>query len=568
MNTPKIKTRTIPTVAKLHAHPLIHNIYASRGVSEQQQISAALKDLERPESLSNIKKAMELLVNAFKQQSNILIVGDYDVDGATSTALMIRVLKAFGYETVNYITPNRFKLGYGFSLELLKKISIQETDLIITVDNGISSIEAIEEAKKQGFKVLVTDHHLPSNILPVADAIVNPNLVGDVFPCKNLAGVGVVFYILLQLRKVLTEQKLLLKDINLANYLDLVALGTVADVVSLDSNNRNLVKNGIRRINAGNCCEGIKALCEISGRPLTTLVSSDLGFALGPRLNAAGRLEDIESGIECLLTDNPERAVDYAKMLDDINKQRRDIEADMKQQAEAQLNAIESTMKNSDNFFAITLYHKEWHEGVIGILAARVKEKKYRPTIIFTDSHVENEIKGSARSIPEIHIRDVLEQINAQHPNLILNFGGHAMAAGLTIPKDRATEFTLLFDSAVKHICNAIPPEASLEIDGELDKADFTLTFAQQLQQAGPWGQNFPEPLFMGEFVIVQIRILGEKHTKLMLQYQDDIYVDAILFNQVLPQMVGDTVTLVYKLDINYYQGNESLQLMVQQVVE
>ncbi len=567
MQKTQIKQRIITEQQKLHPHPVLNRILLARGIQHLDECQTDLQHLLRPQQLSNIDRAVSLLVKAWQKKQSIMIVGDYDVDGATSTALLMRALKAFGFSHVDYITPNRFKLGYGFSPELLKTIDRNQFDLIITVDNGIASIQAVSEAKKQGFDVIVTDHHLPAAELPPADAIVNPNLPNDSFPSKNLAGVGVVFYLLLQLRKVFIEQQLISEKINLANYLDLVALGTVADVVPLDRNNRLLVKNGIKRIQAGFCIAGIKALCEVAGRELHNITSSDLGFAVAPRLNAAGRLEDMETGIECLLSDNEQQALDYAKALNEINLQRREIEAEMKQQAESQLDAIESALANPKQLFGITLFHQHWHEGVIGILAARIKEKSYRPTIVFTQSDQKDILKGSARSIPGVHIRDVLEQIDSHYPGLIIKFGGHAMAAGLSIAKDKATEFALVFDHFINKACNGKPPQACIEHDGSLQESDLNLAFAEQLQQFGPWGQAFPEPLFIGKFTIAQKRILANKHSKMTLQYGQTTFIDAIGFNQIIEQMIGDTIEVIYKLDINEYQGNRNIQLIIEKVL-
>jgi single-stranded-DNA-specific exonuclease len=467
--------------------------------------------------------------------------------------------------------PDRFNYGYGLTPEIVEVAMQWKPDLLVTVDNGISSIQGVAVAKEQGVQVLVTDHHLPGSVLPNADAIVNPNQPGDTFPSKNLAGVGVIFYVMMALRAKLRQQGWFesnkVEEPNLANLLDIVALGTVADVVPLDANNRIIVEQGLRRIRSGQCCEGISALLKMAGRNQGNIVASDLGFAVGPRLNAAGRLEDMSLGIECLLTDNTQTAMTLAGQLHQLNLERREIESDMRDQAMAALESLHFSTDEGEVPTGLCLFDEGWHQGVIGILASRIKEKFHRPVIAFAPAEGSNEIKGSARSIPGIHIRDVLDAVAAMHPGLIIKFVGHAMAAGLSLEKENFQSFARAFDEEVKRVSNEDLLQGVILSDGELSATDFQLELAEQLRNAGPWGQGFPEPVFDGEFQLVNKRILGEKHIKMVLRPpSSDQIVDAIAFNAVEHGWDTDNeiIRVAYRLDVNEFRGQRSLQLMVE----
>ena len=562
-------------------HPLLKRIYSNRNLHSVEEIDLSLKKLLSPDKLLGISAAVSLLQQAIQQHQHILIVGDFDADGATSTALAIRVLKALGAkpDKVDYLVPNRFEYGYGLTPGLVEHAITLKPDLIMTVDNGISSIEGVALARKHGIKVLVTDHHLPGACLPEADAIVNPNQHDDAFPSKSLAGVGVVFYLLSALRKKLRDSgwftQQAIQQPNMADYLDIVALGTVADVVPLDRNNRILVNEGIRRIRAGRCINGITALLQVAGRNPARLIASDLGFSVGPRLNAAGRLDDMSIGIECLLADGDE-AFQIAAELDQLNRQRRSIESGMQQEALMHLEAIE--LADAD-VYGLALYDQRWHQGVIGILASRIKEKMHRPVIIFAPGD-DGEIKGSARSIEGIHIRDVLESLSSLNPGLIKKFGGHAMAAGLTIAEEDFARFQHLFDKQVENVSSSEILEAVVFTDGQLSADSFDLQTAALLEEAGPWGQAFPEPVFSGEFRVVSQRVLKDKHRKLSLQPVEDndktvvsSVFDGIAFNQLQGDetfeevLLPEKVQLVYKLSVNEYLGQQKLQLMIEHIL-
>jgi len=504
------------------------------------------------------------------ENQRIFIIGDFDADGATSTALMMEGLSLFGYQNHEFLVPNRFEYGYGLSPEIVEIAYQQGAKTLITVDSGISCHAGVERAKALGLTVIITDHHLPGNRLPKADAIVNPNLESCQFPSKALAGVGVAFYLMLSLRKTLREKNYFadvgISEPNIAQLLDLVALGTVADVVPLDTNNRILVQQGLNRIRAGVTRPGIQALIEIAKRDQSQLVASDFGFALGPRINAAGRLDDMSFGINCLLANDISSARMMATELDGLNKSRREIEQGMQVEAEAIMSRLSF---NQDNLpFAIALHQKDWHQGVIGIVAGRIKEKFHRPTIVFAPASDENtkEIKGSARSIEGLHIRDLLEHISGQHEGLIIKFGGHAMAAGLSINVERFDEFQTLFSQYAGQWIKEEDFQGKLLSDGQLPITEMTIDFAQIIRDAGPWGQRFPEPLFDDEFVILQQRIVGEKHLKLMVQ-KDGVAFDAIAFNvdiKAWPNHQASKVHLAYRLDINEFRGRKNLQLMVE----
>ncbi|MGM0481387.1 MAG: single-stranded-DNA-specific exonuclease RecJ [Pseudomonadota bacterium] len=542
---------------------LLRQVYARRGVSDAQQLQLRAKDLNHFADLRDIKQAVELLLSA--QQRLITICGDFDADGATSTALMVTALQQLGYQQVNYRVPNRMTEGYGLSVAMVEQLAARGTEIIITVDNGIAANAAVERARQLGLQVVITDHHLAAANLPNADAIINPNQPGCAFASKNLAGVGVAFYLLLALRAGLREQGYQPLP-NLADWLDLVALGTVADVVPLDYNNRILVHQGLARIRSGRCRTGIAALLDVAGRQREQLQAADLGFALAPRINAAGRLDDISLGIECLLAEG-QRAKDLAGQLDNLNRERRSIEGEMRDHAEqivAQLQ-LDNQGQSPD---LMTLYESGWHGGVIGIVAGRVKDQVNRPVIVFADDD-EQTIKGSARSVPGLHIRDLLERIDILNPGLINRFGGHAMAAGLTLPRHHLPQFTAAAQQIAAEWLTAEHKEAVYWSDGELSDADLNLELVAQLQRGGPWGQKFPEPQFDGTFAIVSQRIVGSQHLKLQLKTAAGALFDAIAFNidtNLWPDNSVHSVELLYKPQINHFRGNTKVQLLVEQM--
>lgn len=574
---PLISRRPVPSTHQFSAAiaPVVQRVLAARSVLDDAALLLDFKALYPPQMLTGIDAAVGLLYAQLQRQGRVLIVSDFDADGATSCALAIRALRAFGFHHVDYIVPNRFEYGYGLTPEIVELARGKNPDLLITVDNGISSIEGVAAAQHLGIQVIITDHHLPGRELPAADAIVNPNQMGCDFPSKSLAGVGVVFYVMAALRSLLRTQDWFatkkLSEPNLADYLDLVALGTVADVVSLDRNNRILVNEGLKRIRAGRACEGILALLTLGKRNRVNLVASDLGFAVGPRLNAAGRLDDMALGIECLLTDNPGRAMAMAQELDSMNQQRKGIETDMKDQAVASLDLM--AFDEEEVPAGLCLYDSGWHQGVIGILAARIKERLHRPVIAFADAGFDadgkEELKGSARSIAGLHIRDVLDQVATQNPGLVSRFGGHAMAAGLSLYKADYERFSAAFATAVAEQLSAEDLQARILTDGPLHPSELTMSNAQLLRDYGPWGQHFPEPSFDGEFRIVQHRLLGGKHLKLVLSPIDDAQcvLDAIAFNIEAQQWADcneKRVNVVYRLDINEFRGQRNLQLLIE----
>ncbi|NRP37469.1 Single-stranded-DNA-specific exonuclease RecJ [Marinobacterium sp. xm-a-121] len=550
-------------------HPVIARIYAGRGVSELSELEKGLETLLPDGAMLGIDAGVARLVTALRQQESILIVGDFDCDGATSTTTALLALRAFGFNQVDYLVPNRFEYGYGLSPEIVEVAQQKQPDLIITVDNGISSIEGVDRANILGIDVIVTDHHLPGSVLPKAVAIINPNQAGCQFMAKSTCGAGVIFYLLIALRRQLQQlgwfEKSGVKAPNLANYLDLIALGTVADVVPLERNNRTLVHQGLARIRAGRARPGLLALLEVAGRDNQRISSSDLGFAVAPRLNAAGRLDDISLGIECLLEEDPQRAREYAEQLDALNRERRSIESEMQAQAMAHLESLD--LLEAERPAGIALFNEQWHQGVIGILASRVKEKLHRPVIVFAPGD-EGEIKGSARSIEGFHIRDGLDRIATEHPGLISKFGGHAMAAGLTISKADLARFETAFAAEVTRQTRKEDLDRVIETDGELAPNQFTMELAQMIQEAGPWGHQFPEPSFHGEFRLLQQRIVGQKHLKMVLQEPTTgLALDAIAFNvesDIWPNASINRVRAVYRLDINEFRGQRSLQLMVE----
>jgi single-stranded-DNA-specific exonuclease len=559
--------------------PLLQRVLAARGMRTQEDLALDFRHLYPPDELLGLEGAVSLLLAALELQNRILIVADFDADGATSCVLALRALRAMGFKHVDYIVPNRFEYGYGLTPAIVRQAVLKQPDLLITVDNGISSLEGVRLARERGMRVLITDHHLPGAQLPEADAILNPNQPACPFAAKSLAGVGVVFYLMIALRSALRNRNwFVLQQIsepNLAAFLDLVALGTVADVVALERNNRILVNEGLKRIRQGRACPGILALLDIGGRRFDTLTASDLGFAVGPRLNAAGRLDDMALGIECLLSDNPDAARAMALDLDAMNQERKRIEGDMREQAVRALADID--LAAGELPAGVCIYNPAWHQGVIGILAARIKERLHRPVIAFADAGMDNEegefIKGSARSIAGVHIRDVLDRVAALNPGLLDRFGGHAMAAGLTLRKRDYAAFSAAFARTVGELLSEEDLQAKVMTDGELEIDDFTLHRAQQLRDLGPWGQGFPEPCFDGEFMVIQQRLLGDSHLKLVLSplHAPQCVLDAIAFNvdtALRSSRKLERIRTVYRLDVNEYRGERRLQLMLDHLLE
>jgi len=563
---PTVDDSHLPT----HLGPLLRQLYARRGVLPSE-CELVLKGLLRPDTMKGLDRAAKLIADAMQQEKSILIVGDFDADGATSTSVCILALRMMGASKVDYLIPNRFDYGYGLSPEIVAVAATKQAQLLITVDNGISSIEGVAAAKAFGMQVVITDHHLPGHELPKADAIVNPNQPGCQFASKSIAGVGVAFYLMTALRAELRArhwyQARGIAEPNLGTLLDIVALGTVADVVSLDSNNRILVEAGLQRVRSGRCRVGITALLEVAKRNPARIVASDFGFAVGPRLNAAGRLDEMALGVETLLCEDIMYARRMAAELDSLNQERRELEVGMQQEA---LKSLEYLKLNEEQLpWGIALFQEDWHQGVIGILASRIKDKYHRPVIAFADAG-NGEIKGSARSIKGLHMRDLLELVNSRHPGLICKFGGHAMAAGLTLKSGGFATFAKAYDDAVREQLKPEQLTGELWSDGELTPTELTLEIAQLLRNAGPWGQSFEEPLFDGYFKIIQQRIVGERHLKLVLETQcGTVMLDAIAFNVDLhtwPDATIQHARIVYKLDVNEYRGNFTLQLMVEQI--
>ena len=545
--------------------PLLKDLYAARGVRGDEGCALSLSTLLPFGQLHDIGRAVDLLEQAVRGGQHILVVGDYDADGATGTALAVRGLVALGARRPSYLIPSRFKHGYGLSPMVVDAAAAQAPDLILTVDNGIASIDGVERAGDLGIPVLVTDHHLAGETLPAAVAIVNPNQPDCNFPSKHLCGVGVVFYLLAALRSRLRETGWFESgraEPNLAAFLDLVALGTVADVVTLDDNNRVLVEQGLRRIRAGRCCHGVKALLEVAGKEMSAVTSRDLGFYVAPRLNAAGRLENMSLGIECLLSDDPAHALEIARRLDELNRQRREIEGDMREEAEALLDGLR--LDGAALPAGLCLFGEGWHQGVAGILAARVRERYHRPVIVFGDAG-NGLLRGSARSIDGLHIRDLIDAVDRRCPGVIDRFGGHAMAAGLSLRVEGLERFRDAFVEQVLHELGDRPPVREILSDGELGPERLTLETAEMLRTAGPWGKGFPEPLFDGRFRVLQRRLVGGSHLKLRLQLPDLGVMEAIGFNKGdLLELAAGEVHLAYRLDVNEYRGLKSPQLILE----
>ena len=551
----EVPTRATWTLEQGGVHPLLARLYAARGIRAMEELDTHSSALLPPEQLKGITEASVLLADAIAAKRRLLIVADYDCDGATGCAVGLRALRLMG-ATVDYLVPDRFTLGYGLSLGVAQLAATRKPDLVITVDNGIASVEGIAELKRLGIATLVTDHHLPGSELPDAAAIVNPNQPGCRFPSKALAGVGVMFYLMLALRAEFRRRGAYASapEPNLAALLDLVALGTVADVVPLDHNNRILVAQGLARIRAGRMQAGLAALLSIAGREPARAAGFDLGFALGPRLNAAGRLADMSLGIECLITDDPARAMNIAQQLDAINRERRSIEADMREDAELQLAAIDPGSRAS-----LTLFDPAWHQGVIGIVAGRVKEKLHRPTFAFARGN-EGELKASGRSIPGLHLRDALDLVAKRHPDLLLRFGGHAAAAGLTLRESELPRFEAAFEQVCGELLSPADLSRTLETDGALESGYYSLDAVRMIQQE-VWGQAFPAPIFADRFEVLNQRILKDKHLKLKLQ-KGGLRFDAIRFN--CAESVPNRIEAAFRLDINEWNGTQTVQLLLE----
>ncbi|EEE1741614.1 single-stranded-DNA-specific exonuclease RecJ [Salmonella enterica subsp. enterica serovar Miami] len=569
----QLRRREADETAELPADlpPLLRRLYASRGVRSARELERSVKGMLPWQQLSGIDNAVEILYNAFREGTRIIVVGDFDADGATSTALSVLGMRALGCDNISYLVPNRFEDGYGLSPEVVDQAKARGAQLIVTVDNGISSHAGVAHAKTLGIPVIVTDHHLPGDTLPDAEAIINPNLRDCEFPSKSLAGVGVAFYLMLALRTFLRDKGWFdernIAPPNLAELLDLVALGTVADVVPLDANNRILTWQGLSRIRAGKCRPGIKALLEISNRDPQQLAASDLGFALGPRLNAAGRLDDMSVGVALLLCDNLGEARVLASELDALNQTRKEIEQGM--QAEA-LILCEKLERSSETLpGGLAMYHPEWHQGVVGILASRIKERFHRPVIAFAPAG-DGTLKGSGRSIQGLHMRDALERLDTLYPDLMIKFGGHAMAAGLSLEEHKFEQFQQRFGELVTEWLDPALLQGEVISDGPLSAAEMSMEVAQLLRDAGPWGQMFPEPLFDGRFRLLQQRLVGELHLKVMVEpVGGGPLLDGIAFNidtTCWPDNGVREVELAYKLDINEFRGNRSLQIIIDDI--
>lgn len=552
-------------------HPLLRKIYTNRGITDADELNQSMQYLARPAELAQVDRAVERLAIAIEQAESILVIGDFDADGATGTAVALRALRMLGASNVSYTVPNRFKYGYGLTEGLVNDISKPLPAVILTVDNGVSSIAGAARAAELGMDVIVTDHHLPGEELPAVYAMVNPNQPGDTFPSKNLAGVGVVFYLMLALRARLKTENRLPKPVpNLGSLLDIVALGTVADVVPLDHNNRILVAQGLARIRSGQAAPGILALLNAGKRHHRRAVASDLGFTVGPRLNAAGRLEDMGRGIECLLTDDLATAKAIAAELDQLNKDRRKLQDDM--QAEA-LQILQNAQPELDNkskgSFGFCLYDAGWHQGVVGLVASKIKDKLHKPVVAFAPEGKGSDLmKGSARSIRGIHIRDIFAHMDAQQPGLINTFGGHAMAAGLSLPIANLGRFEEQFNRSLNALVNPLVFTNVIETDGSLPVEHLNLETAQELRYAGPWGQAFPEPTFHDQFTVVNKRLVGGAHLKMLLQSQAGDIIDAIAFFQDESALNGRAqIEVVYRLDVNEFRGQSNLQLMIEHIL-
>jgi single-stranded-DNA-specific exonuclease len=554
-------------------HPVVRRVLLARGVQREEELSLGLRSMAPPDDLSGIEKAATLLADAVEADRRILIVGDFDADGATGTALAVLSLRSMGCTQLDFRVPNRFEYGYGLTVPLVDSLQ-DPPDLLVTVDSGISCVAGVARARELGCQVIVTDHHLPGEVLPAANAIVNPNNVGDSFSSKALAGVGVMFYLLGVVRRVLRDRSWFgprRPEPNLAQFLDLVALGTVADLVPLDRNNRVLVRQGLERIRRAVARPGLLALLRLGKRDYRYTSASDLGFAVGPRLNAAGRLEDMSAGIQCLITEDPDEAVRLATQLDELNRQRKGMQEQMQHEAMAQVQEIVGAIEQEGLPPALCLLDDNWHQGIVGLVASRVKDVVHRPVIAFApEAEGARLLKGSARSVRGLHIRDVLALVDARHPGLMQAFGGHAMAAGLTLDSDKLPEFQELLELAVLDILDGEELTAEVLTDGELDPHELGLDTALAIEQFGPWGQRFPEPLFDGRFDVIDTRVVGGAHLKMVVQSTGGgEELDAIAFNR-LPEDLppAGSLRLLYRLGINRWRGSESCQLMVEDIVQ
>ena len=562
----KITRRNIPEHGPWPAtlSPVLQRIFASRGVGSPEQAELKLANLLSPDQLSGMDNAVDLLLKAIQAQKHIVIVGDFDCDGATGTAVAMRGLKMLGAEQLSYQVPHRILHGYGLSPALVEHIVEMKPELIITVDNGIACHAGVAAAKAHGWQVLITDHHLPGQVVPPADAIVNPNLYGDDFPSKALSGVGVMFYLLLALRKRMRELDILMQpEPDLSSLLDLIAVGTVADLVALDYNNRLLVSAGIKRLRKGQGQVGLRALVEISGRDISKLVASDIGFAIGPRLNAAGRLEDMSIGIECLLTDDETRAYELAAILNGINVERRGLQQQMVDDADALVDV--TTLEQQSQSAAWSFYDESWHPGVVGLVASKLKDRLHRPVVAFAPADDGSDIlRGSARSIPGFHIRDALAEVDVLNPGLIERFGGHAMAAGLSMQKENLEAFRLAFNKVAELRLSVEILQAECLSDGELLMHEFSRELAEDLRLAGPWGQGFPEPVFDNVFAVNHWKILGERHIKYSLRLEGtDFTVSAIHFGAYAGVEPADRLHLAYQLELDDFRGRRDIQLLI-----
>jgi single-stranded-DNA-specific exonuclease len=553
-------------------HPVLRRVLLSRGLVSADELDLSLQRLAPPDTLGGITAAAELLADAIQENASITVVGDFDADGATGTALALRALRDMGAMKVGFRVPNRFEFGYGLTEGLVNSLGADLPDLLLTVDSGIACLGGVARARALGARVVITDHHLPGPHLPVANAIVNPNLPGDAFPSKSLAGVGVMFYLLSVLRRVLKQRGWFRggrPEPRLDRYLDLVALGTVADLVPLDHNNRVLVRQGLDRIRAGRGSPGLMALLRAGKRDYRHVVAADLGFAVGPRLNAAGRLEDMGIGIRCLLAEDPVAATDLAQTLDELNRERRVMQAQMQEQAALKVEQVLSSLALDALPFSVCLHDPQWHQGIVGLVASKIKDQLHRPVVAFAPEEPGSpRLKGSARSIRGLHIRDVLARVDATHPGLILAFGGHAMAAGLSLEAARLEEFSQAFETSVAQFLDGDMPSARIQTDGEVGAADLGLPLARQIRDLGPWGQRFPEPLFEGSFELLEQRVVGGAHLKMVVRAPGGAALDAIAFGR-LPEQLPDSgsLRLLYRLDVNHFRGEENVQLIVERMV-
>jgi len=574
-NAKKLLIRTVPE-AQLNPemNPVFRRIFASRGVTSTDETKYQLSSMLGIDKIKHLDSAADILATHINHNTNLLIFGDYDADGATSTALCVRALVSLGHRKVSYLMPDRFIDGYGLSLSIANRILLQNPDCVITVDNGISSLDGIALLREKGIDVIVTDHHLAADKLPDATVIVNQNAWPDEEQGKYLAGVGVAFYLMLALRKNLREGGWFndaRPEPNLASYLDLVALGTLADLVPLDYNNRILINEGLKRIRAGSCCSGIKALIDTSNKNMSNLTSADISFAIAPKINAAGRLEDMTIGVKCLLSDDYSHALSLATELYEINNKRKNIQSQMSEQAMQQIQNLDHQVFESET--GIVLYQQDWHEGVVGIVAAKIREKYNLPTIVFAMTE-DGCLKGSGRSIPGVHLRDMLDHVNKRLPGSIIKFGGHAMAAGLSIEASSLEQFSQTYKQVIVDLVDPVCFTLEVECDGSLDEQNFDLQFAEELQNLSPWGQRFPTPSFIGEFDVISRRVLSEKHLKLQVRLphthnSNTQVMDAIAFFQPdeILNATLEKIKIHYELNVNIYRRQKSLQLLIHDIL-